>query len=75
MAATRRIGGQHHLLVNDVVTIRVMMPDAKSWWRNFAGDGAPHTLDLDGTGRTGQAVARRDSKGRVTVTVHLDGKS
>ncbi|MEU0531177.1 hypothetical protein [Amycolatopsis tolypomycina] len=59
----------------DVVTIRVMMPDAKSWWRNFTGDGAPLTLDLDGTGRTGQAVARRDSKGRVTVTVHLDGKS
>ncbi|RSM50646.1 hypothetical protein DMA12_00305 [Amycolatopsis balhimycina DSM 5908] len=57
----------------DVVTIRVMMPDAKSWWRNFTGDGAPLTLELDATGRTGHAVARRDEKGRVTVTVHLDG--
>ncbi|MFB9690829.1 hypothetical protein [Amycolatopsis plumensis] len=55
----------------DVVTIRVMMPDAKSWWRNFTGDGGPLTLELDDTDRTGNAVARRDAKGRVTVTVHL----
>lgn len=58
----------------DVVTIRVMMPDAKSWWRNFTGDGAPLTLELDDTERTGHAVARRDAKGRVTVTVHLAGR-
>ena len=57
----------------DVVTIRVGLPDRKSWWRNFTGDGAPLTLELDDTGRTGHAVARRDEKGRVTVTVHLDG--
>ncbi|KDN22510.1 hypothetical protein [Amycolatopsis rifamycinica] len=60
----------------DVVTIRVMMPDAKSWWRNFTGDGGPVTLELDGAGRAGHAghaVARRDGKGRVTVTVRLDG--
>ncbi|MEU5266353.1 hypothetical protein [Amycolatopsis sp. NPDC021455] len=57
----------------DVVTIRVGLPDAKSWWRNFTGDGAPLTLELDDTGRTGHALAHRDEKGRVTVTVHLDG--
>ncbi|MGW3961802.1 hypothetical protein ACWED2_18405 [Amycolatopsis sp. NPDC005003] len=57
----------------DVVTIRVAMPDAKSWWRNFTGDGAPLTLELDDTDRTGHAVARRDGKGRVTVTVDLGG--
>ncbi|MEV4057003.1 hypothetical protein AB0J55_37850 [Amycolatopsis sp. NPDC049688] len=57
----------------DVVTIGVRLPDAKSWWRNFTGEGAPLTLELDGTDHTGHAVARRDEKGRVTVTVHLDG--
>jgi hypothetical protein len=57
----------------NVVTIRVGLPDAKSWWRNFTGDGAPLTLELDDTDRTGHAVAHRDEKGRVTVTVHLDG--
>ena len=56
----------------DVVTIGVRMPDAKSWWRNFTGDGAPLTLELDATDRTGHAVARRDAQGRVTVTVHLE---
>jgi len=56
----------------DVVTIRVMMPDAKSWWRNFTGDGGSITLELDDTDRTGHAVAHRDAKGRVTVTVHLE---
>ncbi|WP_410645815.1 hypothetical protein [Amycolatopsis sp. lyj-346] len=59
----------------DVVTIGVRMPDAKSWWRNFTGDGAPLTLELDDAGRTGHAVARRDEKGRVTVLVHLDGEA
>ena len=56
----------------DVVTIGVRLPDAKSWWRNFTGEGAPLTLELDDADRTGHAVARRDEKGRVTVTVHLD---
>lgn len=56
----------------DVVRIGVRLPDAKSWWRNFTGDGGPLTLELDETTRTGHAVARRDEKGRVTVTVRLD---
>jgi hypothetical protein len=50
-----------------------MSPDAKSWWRNFLGEGGPITLlRLDGVDRTGHAVADRDEKGRVTVTVQLD---
>jgi hypothetical protein len=56
----------------DTVTIGVQMPDAKKWWRNFLGDGHPLTLELDGAARTGRAVARRDDRGRVTVTVRLD---
>ncbi|MEU0788499.1 hypothetical protein ABZ342_00440 [Amycolatopsis sp. NPDC005961] len=57
----------------DVVTIGVMLPEAKKWWRNFTGDGGPLSLELDDAERTGHAVARRDEKGRVTVTVRLDG--
>jgi hypothetical protein len=55
----------------DIVTIRVQFPDAKTWWRNFVGEGGPLSLHLDGVDRPGHAVARRDDKGRVTVTVHL----
>jgi len=58
--------------VKDTVTIRVMSPDAKSWWRNFTGDGGPITLvGLDGSDRTGHAIATRDQRGRVSVTVSL----
>jgi hypothetical protein len=56
----------------DQVTISVNLPDAKSWWRNFLGAGGEATLTLDGRDRTGHAVAQRDEKGRVTVTVQLD---
>jgi hypothetical protein len=57
----------------DTITINVMSPDAKSWWRNFLGEGGPITLvDLDGADRTGHAVADRDDNGRVRVTVQLD---
>ncbi|GLY52380.1 nitroreductase/quinone reductase family protein [Lentzea sp. NBRC 102530] len=55
----------------DTVDIKVMMPDAKSWWRNFNGEGGPLTLELDGTQRTGHATSHRDDKGRVTVRVQL----
>jgi hypothetical protein len=57
----------------DIVTIRVALPDGKKWWRNFLDDGGPISLDLDDTGRTGHAVARRDARGRVKITVRLDG--
>ncbi|SEQ75687.1 MULTISPECIES: nitroreductase/quinone reductase family protein [Lentzea] len=55
----------------DTVTIQVMMPDDKTWWRNFSGEGGPLTLELDGTERTGHATSHRDDKGRVTVRVQL----
>ena len=55
----------------DDVIISVNMPDAKTWWRNFLGDGAPLTLRLDETDRVGHAIAKRDENGRVTVTVRL----
>jgi hypothetical protein len=57
---------------SDEIVIGVSMPDAKNWWRNFLGDGEPITLlGLDGRDRTGHAVAHRDDRGRVSVTVKL----
>lgn len=56
----------------DTVLIKVMMPDRKSWWRNFTGDGGHLSLELDGANRPGHATARRAAKGQVEVTVHLD---
>jgi hypothetical protein len=57
----------------NIVTIGVSMPDKKNWWRNFLGEGAPVTLlKLDGADHTGHAVADRDERGRVKVTVQLD---
>ena len=56
----------------DSIVINVMSPDAKSWWRNFLGEGAPITLlNFDGADRTGHAVADRDAKGKVSVSVRL----
>jgi hypothetical protein len=53
--------------------IGAAMPDSKNWWRNFLGDGGPITLvNLDGRDRNGHAVADRDARGRVTVTVRLE---
>jgi hypothetical protein len=57
----------------DSLTINVGAPDSKNWWRNFLGEGGPITLlNLDGADRTGHAVANRDAKGRVSVTVTLN---
>ena len=53
------------------ILIGVAMPDGKKWWRNFTGEGAPLTILLGGTQRTGHAIATRDARGRVTVTVRL----
>jgi hypothetical protein len=55
----------------DEIDIVPNLPDAKTWWRNFVGDGAPLTLTLDGAERAGHAVANRDNNGRVTVRVRL----
>ncbi|HZQ33934.1 MAG TPA: nitroreductase/quinone reductase family protein [Mycobacterium sp.] len=62
------VGYRRH---GDDIVINVVMPEAKTWWRNFLGDGAPLTITLDGRDRTGHAVARRDANGRVTVEVTL----
>ena len=59
--------------VGDEVVIRVGLPGAKNWWRNFLG-GGPIRLRLNGTDRTGHAVATRDDQGQVTVTVKLDDR-
>jgi len=56
----------------DTVTIRVAMPDEKTWWRNFLGEGAPMSIELDGHERSGHAVATRDARGRVEVVLKLD---
>jgi hypothetical protein len=56
----------------DGVDIGVRIPGKKNWWRNFTGEGGPISVELDGTGRTGHAVARQSAKGGVTVSVRLD---
>jgi hypothetical protein len=57
----------------DTLTINVAAPDSKNWWRNFLGEGGPITLlNLDGADSTGHAVANRDEKGRVSVSVTLN---
>ncbi|BCZ22114.1 nitroreductase/quinone reductase family protein [Mycobacterium senriense] len=61
--AYRRSGGD--------IVISVNMPDVKTWWRNFLDAGGPLTLRLDDTEHAGHAVATRDAKGAVTVTVRL----
>jgi hypothetical protein len=61
--AFRREGGEIAVVAN--------MPDAKTWWRNFLGDGAPMSLTLDGIEHSGHAVADRDEHGKVTVRVRL----
>ncbi|CAN5347743.1 hypothetical protein BH09ACT8_BH09ACT8_30760 [soil metagenome] len=55
----------------DDLQIAANMPDAKSWWRNFTGDGAPMSVQLNGIEHTGHAVADRDASGGVTVHVRL----
>jgi hypothetical protein len=57
------------------LVIGVAMADKKSWWRNFLGEGAPILLHLPEGDQRGQATARREEKGRVTVRVRLDDPS
>ena len=58
----------------NTVTINIVGPDGKNWWRNFLGEGGPITLvNFNGQDRNGHAVAKRDARGRVSVTVSLDG--
>ena len=53
------------------VLVRVGLPDRKTWWRNFTGDGHPVTVLLDGRERVGHGVVVREA-GRVTVDVTLE---
>ena len=46
--------------IGDEVVIRVGLPGAKNGWRNFLGGGGPITLRLNGTDRTGHALATRE---------------
>jgi hypothetical protein len=55
------------------IDIGANLPEAKTWWRNFLGDGAPLSVTLDGVERAAHGVAHRDDKGRVTVQVRLAG--
>jgi hypothetical protein len=56
---------------SDEIVIRVMAPDAKTWWRNFTGDGAPIQLRIGAEDHTGHARAVRGADGGVSVRVHL----
>jgi hypothetical protein len=56
----------------DGIIIGVAAPGAKTWWRNFLGEGGPiELLGLDGRDRIAHAVADRDAEGRVMVTVRV----
>jgi F420H(2)-dependent quinone reductase len=55
----------------DDIEIAANMPGAKTWWRNFVGDGAPLTLQLDRAEHAAHAVAQRDENGHVIVRVRL----
>ncbi len=53
------------------IVIGVMAPDAKTWWRNFTGDGAPIQLRIGSQEHAGHARAVRSADGvsvRVTLT-------
>ena len=55
----------------DEIEVAANLPDAKTWWRNFTGEGGPVTLTLDGAEHDGHAVAHRDGSGRVKVRIRL----
>lgn len=56
----------------DQVSIKVMMPDQKTWWRNFIDSDGSISMQLHGVERHGKANAVRDARGKVTVTVDLE---
>jgi hypothetical protein len=55
----------------DEIEVGANLPDAKTWWRNFLGEGGPVTLTLDGTEHAGHAVAQRAADGQVTIRIRL----
>ncbi len=72
----RRSGATFSTPVNyvrdgDALTIGVMMPERKNWWRNFYPEAAPISVTIGGVERHGTAVAERDETG-ARVKVVLD---
>ncbi len=53
---------------DDEIVIGVVAPDAKTWWRNFTGDGAPVRVRIGSDERAGHARATRSGR---TVTVRV----
>jgi hypothetical protein len=75
----RRTGLEHTLPVaykqeGERLTIPVMWPDRKLWWRNLR-DGAPVRLWHQGVERTGQGRVLGDEHSDVSVEVLLDPAS
>lgn len=75
----RRTGAEHTFPVayqesDGALTIPVMWPERKLWWRNLR-EGAGVRLRLRGAERTGQARARVEEDGGVTVEVQLDPRA
>lgn len=62
----------NYMKKGDEYVIGVAMPDKKTWWRNFLGEGCPILLHFREGQLRGHATARRDEKGRVTVRVRPD---
>lgn len=56
----------------EVLTIPVVMSESKTWWRNFEGEGRPITVHLASGDLEGHAVAGRDARGRMCVTVNVE---
>ncbi|HEY3829048.1 MAG TPA: nitroreductase/quinone reductase family protein [Solirubrobacteraceae bacterium] len=72
----RRTGREHTLPVaykqdGARVSIPVMWPERKLWWRNLRG-GAPVKLRLRGVDRTGQGQVQGEEDGELGVAVLLD---
>lgn len=55
---------------NDV-RMAVAAPEAKTWWRNFTGEGSPMQVTLGTETYDAHAVATQDAKGRVRLKVAL----
>ena len=72
----RRTGREHTFPVGyaregDVVTVAVLWPERKVWWRNLRGEGAPVRLRLRGEDRAGHAQVLGDERSGVSVEVQL----
>lgn len=55
----------------DEIEVAANLPDAKTWWRNFVGEGGPVSPTLDGAERTGHALAHRDADWRVAIQIQV----